>query len=111
MPYRELAINNKGTVIIECDECKKQTFMKRKNMHDEMWQNLTNNHGILCQNCEHNKQSKELRITYSFGELYTVYPDVISVEHLRGVKRAKEILSVAKRNMAKDSIQENDQLD
>lgn len=92
MPQRRLSVNHKGTIIIECDKCGKQNFIKRKNIDRGMWRDLTNNQGILCSDCERENRSTEPRVSYLFGMFYTIYPDIISIQHLQGIKRAKEIL-------------------
>lgn len=92
MSKRKLSVNSKGTVTIECDNCGKQNFVKLKNIDDEVILDLIHNSGIFCSKCDHHNHSKEPRMAYLFGELFIVYADVISIEHLQGSKKAKEIL-------------------
>ena len=80
-----------GKVILKCDSCGKESRIRRSYLSDEQFEAVESNIGCFCSKCNRNKNLRGYSITISAGDLYTIYLKVISISHIKAVKRAKEI--------------------
>ena len=79
-------------IILTCDICKKQNRIRRSNLYKEQINAVLNNNGTYCQKCKSRHTGKGIRYVIFASECFTIYPNVVSIEDLKGAKHAKEIM-------------------
>lgn len=49
--------------------------------------------GCYCSRCKHLHKKKQVAYCILAGEIFTVYPKIVSIEDIQGVMKAREILN------------------
>ena len=87
--------NRKNVIVLKCNSCGKESRIRYINLYQNQIEAIENNNGCYCSKCRP-KGRKGLAHMISAGDLFTVYPKVITLEELKehqeGVNRAKDIL-------------------
>ena len=81
----------KNIVIIKCDNCGKENRIRESYLSRDIISALNDNFGCYCSKCKPQKKH-QYGISFLAGEMFTIYPKVIPLNHVKDTKRAKEIL-------------------
>lgn len=86
--------NKKQIIIVKCDDCGKENRIKKSNLWDSDIRDLNDNYGCYCSKCmQSHKNEHKLAKCILVSEFFTLFPKIIDVEHIKGVRKAKDIFA------------------
>ena len=95
-------MSRKNNCVIKCDACGKEHRKRPANMSEGELAALNDNYGCYCSKCSLANKKNQPAVVILAGDMYTVYPKVVDLEHLQGIKRARYILERSKRQLRLD---------
>ena len=79
-------------VSFKCDSCGKENRIRSSCLCWEEIRAIENNRGCYCSKCKQANKKEGISYMVLAGEMFSVYPNIVTVDDVRGVKRAKDIL-------------------